>query len=73
MTNTVTDDETPEEPPATYTAEEFAAKLGVSTWAIYEAARRGDCPVLPIRLGRRLVWSCTRVNRLLGLDPDPAQ
>jgi predicted DNA-binding transcriptional regulator AlpA len=52
--------------PATLSAEEFADALGVSTWALYESVKRGDCPVEPIRVGRRLVWSRARVLELLG-------
>jgi predicted DNA-binding transcriptional regulator AlpA len=52
---------------ATYTAEELAGRLGVSSWAVYESVRRGDCPVEPIRVGRRLVWPRAVVDRLLGL------
>lgn len=53
---------------ATLTAEELADLLGVSTWALYQAVRRGDCPVPPIRIGRRLVWSRVAVERLLGVE-----
>lgn len=52
---------------ATMTAEELAELLGVSTWAVYEAVRRGDCPVAPIRVGRRLLWPRASVDALLGL------
>lgn len=54
--------------PATYTAEEFAALLGVSLWSLYESVRRGDPPIPPIRVGRRLVWPRSAVNTLLGLE-----
>ncbi len=53
----------------TLTAEELADLLGVSTWAVYESVRRGDCPVEPIRVGRRLVWSRAAVEQRLGLEP----
>ena len=57
----------------TLDAEELAARLGVSTWTVYESARRGDCPVRPIKVGRRLVWPKAQVDRLLGLhDESPA-
>jgi excisionase family DNA binding protein len=52
---------------ATMTASELAELLGVSTWAVYEAVRRGDCPVAPIRVGRRLLWPRSNVDALLGL------
>jgi predicted DNA-binding transcriptional regulator AlpA len=54
--------------PATYTAEEFAQLLGVSSWAIYSSAKDGTCPIAPIRVGRRLVWSRAAVDRLLGVN-----
>ena len=50
---------------ATYTAEELAAMLGVSTWSIYNAVKNGDCPVQPVRVGRRMVWPRSKVDRLL--------
>ena len=53
---------------AVYNAEEAAALFGVSEWAWYQSARRGDCPVMPIRVGRRLLWPKAAVDRLLGLD-----
>lgn len=55
---------------ATYTAEEVAALVGVSSWAIYAQAREGTLPdgLEPIRVGRRLVWPRARVNALLGVE-----
>lgn len=52
--------------PRTLRAEELADLLGVSAWAIYEAVRRGDCPVEPIRVGRRVVFARAAVDALLG-------
>jgi predicted DNA-binding transcriptional regulator AlpA len=54
--------------PAVYTAEQFAALASVSTWSIYESVKRGDCPVSPVKFGRRLVWPKSAVDRLLGLE-----
>ncbi len=54
--------------PATYTAEQFFGLLGVSTWAGYESVRRGDCPIEPIRVGRRLVWAKAKVDGVLGIE-----
>lgn len=51
---------------ATYTADEVASLLGVSTWAIYKAVKEGTCPVEPVRIGRRLVWPRSRVDALLS-------
>lgn len=56
--------------PATYTADEVADLLGVSTWSLYESVRRGDPPFPPIRVGRRLVWPRALVDRALGLADD---
>jgi len=54
--------------PKTYQAKELAELFGCSTWAIYEAVRRGDCPVEPIKIGKRLVWARARVDALLGIE-----
>jgi predicted DNA-binding transcriptional regulator AlpA len=56
---------------ATIAAGELAAMLGVSTWSVYESAKAGTCPVEPIRVGRRLVWSRARVEQLLGIGATP--
>jgi predicted DNA-binding transcriptional regulator AlpA len=50
----------------TLTAQQLADALGVSPWSIYEAVKRGDCPVRPIRVGRRLVFPRPAVEALLG-------
>lgn len=55
--------------PATLTASELARMLQVSTWAIYEAVKAGQCPVPPIKVGRRIVFSKVMVDRLLGAEP----
>lgn len=53
---------------ATYTAEEVASLLGVSTWAIYQAAKTGELAVVPLRVGRRLVWPRALIDQSLGLN-----
>lgn len=54
---------------ATYSADEVARMFGVSSWTLYRAVKDDTCPVRPIRIGkRRLVWSRSAVDRLLGLD-----
>lgn len=53
---------------ATLTAQEVAEALGVSTWAVYQTVKAGTCPVEPIRVGRRLVWSRARVAAILGVE-----
>jgi len=58
-------------------AEELAARLGVSTWTVYESVRRGDCPIRPIRIGKRLVWPkaqeaySTSMNAVPGSEEYP--
>ena len=47
----------------TYTITEAAELLGVGKSAAYEAARRGEIPV--IRIGRRLVVPKAALQRLL--------
>lgn len=53
---------------AVYDVERLAELLDVSTWSIYESVRRGDCPVPPIRVGKRIVFARAAVNALLGLE-----
>ena len=55
--------------PATMTAAEVAEALGVSEWSLYRSVREGTCPIEPIRVGRRMVWSSAKVMVLLGMDP----
>ena len=55
---------TPE--PLTISVEDAARLLGISRGLAYEAARRGDLPV--IRLGRRLLVPRARLYELLGAD-----
>ncbi|MGH9090200.1 MAG: helix-turn-helix domain-containing protein [Acidimicrobiales bacterium] len=55
--------------PATYTVAEVAELVGISDWAVRQAAARGDTPVgrVAIRVGRRIVWPRAAVDRLLGV------
>lgn len=55
----------------TYSAQELAELLGVSSHTIYEQVKRGTCPVMPIRIGHRMVWPKHRVDQLLGQGPEP--
>ena len=55
---------------AVYTAEETAAKFGVSPWLVYTSVRRGDFPVPPIKIGRRLAWPRAAVDERLGLGEE---
>ena len=42
--------------------------LGVSTWAGYQAIRRGDFCVPTLSIGRRIVVPTAPLRRALGLD-----
>jgi len=53
---------------STIDAAELAETLGVSRWLIYESIREGTCPIEPIRIGRRLVFSRAKLDELLGAD-----
>ncbi len=55
----------PHEQP-TITVKEAAALLGISERSAYEAAHRGEIPV--IRLGRRMTVPTVLVLRMIGLD-----
>jgi len=50
----------------TLTVDELSAALSVSPWTLYEAIRRGDSPVQPIRVGRRIIFAKAAVEQLLG-------
>ena len=60
--------------PATITAEQLSQLLGVSSWSIYNSVKDGSCPLPPIRVGRRIVFSRSGAERLLqvSLEPEPA-
>ena len=53
-------------PRRTLTVDELAAALGVSAWTVYESVRRGECPVRPIRVGRRILFARAAVEQVLG-------
>lgn len=56
----------------TLTVGEAAKVLGIGRGSAYEAAKRGELPV--IRLGKRLVVSRTALERLLaGIDPPASE
>jgi excisionase family DNA binding protein len=56
---------------ATLTVREAAHVLGVSPDSIYEAARRGEIPVL--RIGRRVLISRVALDRILIEGVQPAK
>jgi excisionase family DNA binding protein len=53
----------------TMTVPEAAAVLGLSVSATYEAAARGDLPV--VRIGRRVLVKRQMLQAMLGLDAPP--
>ena len=57
---------------STYKAIEVAQKLGVSLDTLYASVKAGECPVEPIRVGRRILWAKTRVDELLGVSGESA-
>lgn len=59
---------------ATLTVPEVASLLDCSNWAVYEALKRKDFPIAPIRVGRRILFPKARVFALLGLsEPNVSQ
>ena len=54
----------------TFTIQEAATVLGLGRSAAYDAARRGDLPV--IRIGHRLLVSRAVLDRLLDGSPPAA-
>lgn len=54
--------------PTTLTTERAAELLGVSRGTLWAAARDGDAPVEPIKVGRALRWPTRPILELLGLD-----
>ncbi len=60
----------PDPPPTTVGVDVVARAWGASAWAIYEGARRGDLPVMPMRIGRKMVWQTMGVLRSIGLAGD---
>ena len=55
---------------ATLTGSQVAAKLGVSPGTVRRNAACGVLPFRPVRVGRRVVYSASAVNRMLGLPAD---
>jgi predicted DNA-binding transcriptional regulator AlpA len=54
--------------PPTLNTEQASQLLGVCRGALWAAARDGDAPVEPIRVGRALRWPTRPILDLLGLD-----
>lgn len=57
--------------PLTMSSREVYAALGVSRTAFYEALRRDDLPIRPIRVGRAVRFSRAAVMALLEPQPHP--
>lgn len=55
--------------PPTINVQQTAGIWGCSTWALYEQAKAGTCPVAPLRLGRCLRWPTALVLRSIGIEP----
>ena len=53
--------------PLTLCTEVVAGALGLSIWGLYDLARRGEAPIEPLRLGRRLRWRTADLLALLGV------
>ena len=51
---------------ATLTVPEAASLVGISTWAGYEWAKRGELPT--VRVGRRLLVPAQQLLKMLGAD-----
>lgn len=62
----------PADLPRTLTTAEAAELLGVSTSLLYDLARKGEAPVEPLRLGRKILWPTAKLLDLLGLEAEAA-
>jgi hypothetical protein len=56
--------------PPTLSGRQTAMILGCSYWSLLEQVKRGDCPVAPLRLGRRYRWPTQLVFAAVGLVDD---
>ena len=54
----------------TLTVEEAGEILGLSRWAAYEAANKGQLPV--IRIGRRFIVARHALEKMLDITAKPA-
>lgn len=53
---------------ATYTAEQVADLAGCSTWSVYNSVKDGSCPFPFVKVGRRILFVRSAVDRLLGIE-----
>lgn len=56
--------------PLTVTVEQAAELLGISRWSAYEAAKRGELPI--VRIGKRILIPRRRLEKLLAGDDGQA-
>lgn len=52
----------------TVTVEVACRALSVSSWAAYQAIKRGDFPVPTIAVGRRIVVPTAPLRKVLGME-----
>lgn len=55
-------------PRATLDAHEVAAVWGISSWAVYDLAKKHGLPVAPLTFGRTLRWPAVAVAASVGID-----
>lgn len=53
--------------PPTLDGRATAELFGCSYWSLLEQVKRGDCPVMPLRLGKRYRWPTALVLEAVGL------
>jgi len=53
---------------ATYTAEQVAKLAGVSTFSIYQSVKTDESPFPFVRIGHRIVFPRSNVDRILGIE-----
>ena len=53
----------------TLSTDEAADLFGCTPDTLYELVKRGEAPVEPLRLGRRLRWPTRKVLAVLGIEP----
>lgn len=58
--------------PLTLSTAEAAELFGACDDTLYEQVRIGECPVEPLRFGRKLRWPTAKVLDALGIGPEHA-
>jgi len=59
-----------EAPRCTMTVPEVAELIGCHPITAYKAIQDGTFPLVPIRVGRKILFPRSRVVELLGLNPE---